>query len=165
MAAEPWLSGTLRDLPPPLASVLYSLEQVKEDVAKWTEGLTTEQIWAQPHGLAPVGFHLRHIAGSIDRLYTYAEGNQLSDQQMAELRGEMTPGQPVEELVAALRQTLDRVGAKIRTLDPATLGEARGVGRKQLPTTVIGLLIHLAEHAQRHVGAAIITAKLLRAAG
>ncbi len=160
--AEPWLSGSITGIHPALASVLYSFEQIKQDLRKWTEDLTDDQIWAAPHGLAPVGFQLRHIAGSIDRLFCYAQGGQLSDKQLAALKVEMTPGPAREQLLAELESTLDRVGRQIRSIDPAALPEPRFVGRQRLPTTLIGLLVHIAEHAQRHVGQAIITCKLLR---
>jgi hypothetical protein len=160
---EPWLSGSLGDVSPPLAAVLYSLEQSRQDLERRTEGLTAGQIWSRPDGLAPLGFQLRHIAGSVDRLFTYAEGRTLSDEQLSALGGEMAPGASREELLDALIRVFDRVSARIRSLDPATLAEPRTVGRKQLPTTVIGLLIHIAEHTQRHVGQAIVTARVVRA--
>ena len=162
MQPEPWLRGTLTGLHPAIAPTLYSFEQALEDVTRWTEGLTTEQIWEHPHGLAPVGFQLRHIAGSVDRLLTYALGHQLSPDQLAELKIEMEPGASRDELLEYLRQRLADAGATIRAMDPAILEEPRKVGRKGLPTTVIGLLVHIAEHTQRHVGQAIITAKLAR---
>ena len=158
--SEPWLSGSLHALPPALAAVLYSLQQIREDVEHWTADLTDEQICSRPHGLAPVGFHLRHIAGSIDRLFTYAQGRELTADQMAALKSEMDPGATRHELLASVETALDRAAAAIRMIDPATLNEPRTVGRKHLPTTLIGLLFHLAEHAQRHTGELIITAKV-----
>ena len=160
--SEPWLSGGLQDVNPAARAVLFSLEQIRLDIAKWTAGITTGQAWSAPAGLAPVAFQVRHIAGSVDRLFTYAEGRQLSDQQMAELRSESEPGEDLAAVVARMNAILDRVSASIRVIDAASYGEPRGVGRKQLPTTVIGLLFHLAEHSQRHAGLAIATAKVLR---
>jgi DinB superfamily len=157
---EPWLSGSLQAQPPPLAAALYSLQQIREDIEHWTADLTDEQIWSRPHGLAPVGFQLRHIAGSIDRLFTYARGRELTAEQMATLKSEMEPGATRHELVAAVETAIDGASAAIRLIDPATLNEPRTVGRKHLPTTLIGLLFHLAEHAQRHTGELIITAKV-----
>ena len=160
---EPWLRGTLVGVHPALAQVLYSLEQTKEDLEYWTHGLTPDQIWAEPHGLASVGFQLRHICGSIDRLLTYALGNQLSPEQMNAFKAEAERGASRDELIHDLRDRLDSAAAGIRAIDPSTLDQARKVGRKELPSTQIGLLIHIAEHTQRHVGQAIVTAKLSRA--
>jgi uncharacterized damage-inducible protein DinB len=161
---EPWLRGPIPGLSPLVAPVLYAFQQAREDLARYTEGLTTEQIWARPHGFGPVGFHLRHIAGSVERLMTYLEGGALSPAQLAALDAEMEPGASREELLSALGAALDRAAEVVRRIDPMKLGEARGVGRKQLPTTVIGLLTHIAEHTQRHVGEAISAAKLARVA-
>jgi uncharacterized damage-inducible protein DinB len=159
---EPWMRGPIPDVSPLLAPVLYSFQQAREDLARFTEGLSTEQIWARPHGFGPVGFHLRHIAGSVGRLMTYVEGRQLSPEQLAALSAEMEPGPTRDELLSALGAALDKAEEVLRRIDPATLAEPRGVGRKQLPTTVIGLLTHIAEHTQRHVGEAISAAKLAR---
>jgi hypothetical protein len=143
--------------------VLYAFEQAREDLAKHTEGLTAEHIWARPFGLAPLGFQLRHIAGSVDRLVTYLAGCELDDSQVAALRTEMDPGESLEALLAQVNIALTRAEERIRAIDPGTLTEPRAVGRKRLPSTVIGLLVHIAEHTQRHVGQAISAAKLARA--
>jgi uncharacterized damage-inducible protein DinB len=163
---EPWLRGPLPGVDTFVAPLLYSFQMAREDLAKYTAGLTTEQIWATPHGFGSVGFHLRHIAGSTDRLMTYVSGGQLDGAQMAALKGEKEPRQnaPTREmLLAAIDQAFASAEAVARALDPGRLTEPRGVGRKQLPTTVIGLLIHIAEHTQRHVGQAISAAKLVKA--
>ena len=159
---EPWMRGPLPDVDTFVAPLLYSFQMAREDLAKYTAGLTTEQIWATPHGFGSVGFHLRHIAGSTDRLMTYVGGGQLSADQLAALKSEKEPGASREELLAGIDQAFARAEAIARSLDPTRLREPRGVGRKQLPTTVIGLLIHTAEHTQRHVGQAISAAKLAR---
>ncbi len=160
---EPWLRSPITGVSPLLAPVLHAFEQAREDLAKHTEGLTSEQIWARPFGLAPLGFQLRHIAGSVDRLVTYLLGCELDDAQMAALRAEMEPGESLEALLAQVNIALTRAEERIRAIDPGTLTEPRAVGRKRLPTTVIGLLVHIAEHTQRHVGQAISAAKLARA--
>jgi hypothetical protein len=149
---------------PILAPALYGLQQTREDLDRHTAGLTEGQVWARPHGLAPLGFHLRHIAGSVDRLTTYLEGRPLTAAQIATLAAEMEPGVSLAELLAGVDRALRRAEEAIRAIDPATLGEARWVGRKRLPTTVIGLLVHIAEHTQRHLGQAIAAAQLARAA-
>ena len=159
---EPWLRGPIPGISPLLAPVLYAFRQAREDLSQHTEALTLEQIWARPHGLTPLGFHLRHIAGSVDRLMTYLLGKQLDAAQMQTLTAESNPGAPREALLEELNRALDQAEAHIRALDPATLTEPRAVGRQQLPATVIGLLVHIAEHTQRHVGQAISAAKLAR---
>ena len=159
---EPWMRGPIPGVDPFLAPLLYSFQMAREDLAQWTEGLTTAQLWAAPHGFGSVGFHLRHIAGSTDRLMTYVEGKQLSETQMAALKAEKEPGASREMLLAGLNAAFDSAEAVVRSLDPARLAEPRAVGRKQLPTTVIGLLFHIAEHTQRHVGQAISAAKWAR---
>jgi uncharacterized damage-inducible protein DinB len=147
-----------------IAPVLYALEQAREDLPRFMKGLSDAQIWAQPFGLAPVGFQLRHIARSIDRLMTYLSGGQLDTAQMEALRTEMEPGESREKLLREVDLALAQAAAKIRAIDPDRLAEPRVVGRKRLPTTVIGLAVHIAEHTQRHVGQAISAAKLARAA-
>jgi len=161
-AAEPWLRGPLENVEPLIAPVLYSFIQAREDLALHTDGLNSAQIWATPYGFGSVGFHIRHIGGSTDRLMTYLTGRQLSESQLATLRAETEPGASREELLAELDLHFENAEAVVRALDPATLAQSRGVGRKLLPTTVIGLLTHIAEHTQRHAGQAISAAKLSR---
>jgi uncharacterized damage-inducible protein DinB len=156
------MRGPLAGIDTLIAPLFYSFQMAREDLARYTEGLTAEQIWATPHGFGPVGFHLRHIAGSTDRLMTYLEGGQLSAAQMCVLKAEKEPGASWEMLLAGIDAAFGRAQAVARALDPARLTDPRGVGRKQLPTTVIGLLVHIAEHTQRHVGQAISAAKLAR---
>ena len=115
-----------------------------------------------PFGFGSVGFHMRHVAGSIDRLLTYLEKKQLSEKQMAALETEKQGGASRETLLAELDSAFRAGEDLVRSIDPSTLAERREVGRKRLPTTVIGLLTHIAEHTQRHVGQAVCTAKLVR---
>jgi len=142
--------------------VLFSFQQVREDIRTYTGDLTDEQVWRQLDGLPPLGFHLRHIAGSVDRLVTYLSGEQLSEQQLLFLRQEATAGATLQELLRAVDASLDVAEARVRNINPQTVYDARSVGRRKLPTTVVGLLIHLAEHTQRHLGQAITTAKFLK---
>jgi hypothetical protein len=148
MAEEPWLRGPIPGVDPLTAPVLYAFTQAREDLAHYTEGLTTDQLWT-----SPVGFHIRHIARSTDRLITYLLG------RLPEQLGDGGPGASREELLAELNSAFERAERVVRVIDPATLREKREVGRKRLPTTVIGLLTHIAEHTQRHVGQAITAAK------
>ena len=159
--SEPWLSGHHSAVHPLLRPLLFSFEQALEDLRLWTSRIPPGTVWSTPHGLAPVGFQLRHIAGSVDRLFTYAEGHQLSESQMMTLRSEMEPTGNLEELLMEVETVFKKVADKVCQFDPTTLSALRAVGKKQLPTTVIGLLVHIAEHTQRHVGQAILTSKLL----
>lgn len=159
---EPWMRGPIEGVSPLIAPALYAFDHARDDLAKWTEGLTQEQLWATPHGFGSVGFHMRHLAGATDRLLSYAEGTQLSPEQMAYLKSEHNPGATREELLAGMDAAFKKVEQFVKTLDPAKFTEFRGIGRKQLPTTVIGVLFHIAEHVQRHIGQAISAAKLAK---
>ncbi len=159
---EAWMRGPIEGVHPLIAPALYGFQQAREDLAQYTEGLTTEQIWAEPHGFGSVGFHLRHIAGSTDRRMLYLQGQQLTEAHLDALRREKELGATREDLLEGMDAAFRRAEAVARTLDPAKLTEPREIGRKRLPTTVIGLLTHIAEHTQRHVGQAISAAKWAR---
>jgi uncharacterized damage-inducible protein DinB len=159
---EPWLRGPIGGADPLIAPVLAGFTQVREDLALHTVGLSQAQVWKQVGSLPSLGFHLRHIAGSVDRLMTYLMGEQISSEQIAVLKQESVAGASLDELLAALDAALAEAEVKLHTIDPATIHAARGIGRKQLPTSVLGLLVHIAEHTQRHLGQAITTAKLAR---
>jgi len=162
--AEPWLRGTRAEVPAVQRAVLHSLQLAEEDLTRWCADLTAEQLNARPAGMASAAFHIRHIARSIDRLLTYSEGRPLAEVQMASLRAEMSPDATPENVFAELRNALELAGNRLRALVGADLEATRIVGRRALPTTLGGLLIHVAEHTQRHVGQAITTAKIVRAA-
>ena len=163
--SEPWLSGAHSHLDPVLRPILFSLEQSSADLRQWTEGISDDQLWAEPFALGSLGFQLRHIAGSVDRLFTYAQNNSLSQEQLAFLRNEKIPGATLTELLDQIASVFDRVATQVPQIPIAQIKDHRGVGRKQLPTTVIGLLIHIAEHTQRHVGQAIVTVRVLKSSG
>ena len=156
---EPWLRGSLTDVPAVQRAVLHALELAREECGS----LSDAELNAHPGNLAPVAFHIRHIARSIDRLLTYAEGRELSGAQMDVLRSELDPGVGREELFAELAGALEEGASRVRAFDASQLEESRAVGKKRLPTTVGGLLVHIAEHTQRHVGQAITTAKIVAA--
>jgi uncharacterized damage-inducible protein DinB len=160
---EPWLRGPIPAIHPMAEPFVYSLMQAREDLRHWTEGLTAGQIWARPGDLAPIGFHIRHIGGSVERLITYLKGEQLTERQTKEMKSEMEPGATIEELFREMEDRLAYAEAVVTALDPRTWTDPRTVGRRQLPTTVGGLVTHIAEHTQRHVGEAIVTAKVVRA--
>ena len=159
---EPWLRGTLNDLPAVARAVLHALQLADEDLTRWCSALNLLQLNAQPGGLASVAFQIRHIARSVDRLLTYAEGHQLNDTQMAALRTEVNAGASSQDVFEELHAAMRNAEYRIRALAPADLESQRLVGRKELPTTLGGLLVHIADHTQRHVGQAVTTAKLVR---
>lgn len=156
---EPWLRGPIEGVHPLTAPVLYAFRQAREDLAHYTAGLTHEQLWARPHGFGSVGFHMRHIAGSTERLMTYLQGKQLTAGQLAAGEAENQPNSDRATLLADLDRVFSEAEAIVRSIDPSTLAHPREVGRRRLPTTVIGLLTHIAEHTQRHVGQAIVSAR------
>lgn len=161
---EPWLRGTLADVPAVPRAVLHALELAREDILRWCSGLTDAELNVRPAGMAPVAFHIRHIARSADRLLSYAEGKQLTPAQTDAMKLELEPGATSGGLFSEFGEALDRAGARIRAIDASRLEESRKVGRKELPTTVGGLLVHVADHTQRHVGQAVTTAKIVIAA-
>lgn len=162
---EAWMRGPIPGIDPYLMPAAHALVQASEDLELVAHGLTTEQLWARPGGAAAPGFHLRHIAGVIDRLFTYARGEQLDNQQRAALAAEQAPGDPPPDAESLIRFAQTAIATALETLREIPremLLEPRGVGRKQLPSTVLGILCHAAEHAQRHTGQLITTAKIIR---
>ena len=160
---EPWMRGPIAGVDPLCAPVLFAFQQAREDLAKYTQDLSPSQLWATPHGFGSVGFHILHIAGSTERLITYVLGRDLSTAQLDSLAAEESvSGMPRDPLLAVMERAFRAAEAVVRAISPQTLAEPRTVGRKRLPTTVIGLLTHIAEHTQRHVGQAISAAKLAR---
>lgn len=160
---EPWLRGTLADVPSVQRAVIHALELAREDLERWCSALTETQLNARPAGIAPVAFHIRHIGRTADRLLTYAEGYQLNEAQIAQLKSELDPGATSKALFDELNKMLSAAEQRIRAFRPAQLDESRAVGKKQLPTTVAGLLVHVADHTQRHVGQAITITKIITA--
>ena len=159
---EVWLRGPVAGVAAPLQPVAHSLLQVREEL-EGLAGLGDRELWLRPGGAAAVGFHLLHLAGSTDRLLTYARGEELSAAQRGALADERDPRpEPATALLARCTAVLEAALAQLRATDPATLAEPREVGRARLPSTVGGLLFHAAEHAQRHAGQAVTTAKIVR---
>ena len=146
---------------PLVRPVFFSFSLVREDLAKHAAGLSREQVW-QTIGRTSVGFHLKHLAGSVDRLTTYLMGGQLSEEQLRNLREEGHGSEEVQVLLEGVHRALADSEEKLRTLHPNSLYEERTVGRKGLPTSVIGLIVHIAEHTQRHLGQAVTLSQLAR---
>jgi hypothetical protein len=162
-APEYWLRGPIAGVPPELMPAAHALLQTLEDVEQATAGLTIDQVWATPGGAGSIGFHLIHLSGSTDRLLTYARGLALNEAQKAAIgREKQPPRTEAAPLVEEFRQAVDAALAQIRSTPPASLADARAVGRAALPTTVLGLIFHAAEHSQRHAGQVVTTAKVVR---
>ena len=162
MATEPWMRGTHRELDPVVRAVVHALEGAEEDAARWCGAMGDEAMFARPLGLPSVAFHLRHLVRSLDRLLTYAEGRGLDEVQLAGLGTEMDGG-TVDDVRREFREGLRRARERVVAIEPESFGEARGIGREQLPTTVAGLLVHCAEHTGRHAGQIVTTAQLVAA--
>lgn len=160
---EVWLRGPLPDVPALLQPAAHSLLQSLEELRRTLPPLTDAELRARPGGAASVAYHVVHLAGSLDRLTTYARGAALDERQLAALaaesRVEEAPCDPAA-LLALVEDAVERALAQLRATDPTTLTEVRHVGRGRLPSTVVGLLFHAAEHTQRHAGQAMTTARI-----
>jgi len=160
---EPWLSGTHTEVPAIGRAVLHAFDLALDDLTKWTEGLTDAEVHLEPLGLTSISFHLKHIARSTDRLLTYAEGGQISTEQLTLLKMEKGGDETLAELLAEVETSFSNAADRVGVLATADFGTFRGVGRKQLPTSIGGAMVHVADHTQRHVGQVVTTAKVLRA--
>ncbi|OON69835.1 DinB family protein [Hymenobacter sp. CRA2] len=163
---EVWLRGPLPDMPALMQPVAHALLQAQEELTAALHNFPVELLWERPAGVASVGFHLQHLTGVLGRLLTYARGEALSEVQLAYLAAEGQPATAVStaELLAAFGRQVEVSLQQLRATDPATLTEVRGVGRAQVPSTVIGLLTHAAEHTMRHLGQLLVTARVLQQA-
>jgi uncharacterized damage-inducible protein DinB len=161
---EWWQRGPIEGVPDVLQPLAHILRQVCESVGELVEGLTEEQWNARPANVASSAFHVRHMAGVIDRLFTYARGESLSDEQFTSMKAEKNPLTMAEVpvVLAALHRRVELAIDQLRATDVTTLGDFRPVGRSKLPSTVIGCLVHGAEHAMRHVGQLSVTARIVR---
>ncbi len=160
---EPWLRGTHADVPAVGRAVLHAFDLALDDLTRWTDGLTDAEVHAHPLELPSVAFHLRHIARSTGRLLSYAEGNQLSIEQLTALKAEQSGDESLAALLSEVEVAFSNGADRVRVLATANLETSRGVGRKQLPTSIGGALVHVADHTQRHVGQVVTTAKVLKA--
>jgi uncharacterized damage-inducible protein DinB len=159
--SEPWLCGTHTDLPVLQRAVIHSLEMAQEDLARWCGDLEDDELHARPFQLPSVAFQLRHIARSLDRFCCYAEGIALTELQLTALAGEMDGTGSRESIFGELEQSLESTRERLNAIGRQRPDLPVAIGRKRLPTTLAGLLVHAAEHTQRHVGQAITTAKVI----
>jgi hypothetical protein len=161
----PWLRGPVPDVIPMLQPVAHSLIDCLEDVESRLAGVSDERLWTKPGDAASIAFHVRHAIGSLDRLFTYARGEMLSVEQLESLKSEGVRGSgptSAEELIVAFRQATERAMKQVRSTPVEQLYEHRAVGRARLPSNVLGLLVHAAEHTQRHIGQMSTTLKIVK---
>jgi uncharacterized damage-inducible protein DinB len=159
---EVWLRGALPDIPELLNPVAHALLQAREEVDAAMQDFPEERLWLRPGGVASVGFHLQHLAGVLDRLFTYARGEKLTVSQLEALNQEGKGSMPSSSLVEAFHLQIEHALAELRRIDERTILQPRKVGRGELPSTVLGLLVHAAEHTQRHVGQLLVTVRVQR---
>jgi uncharacterized damage-inducible protein DinB len=164
VSPEAWLRGPVEGVPDVLQPVAHALVQAREEARQLMQNFPPHLLWERPAGLASAGFHLQHIAGVIDRMFTYARGEALTPEQQAMLAVEGRQ----QDFHGSVNDLLDGIDAQVehalnhlRAVNPHTLSDARVVGRKQLPSTVMGLLFHAAEHSQRHVGQLLVTVRVV----
>ena len=170
MAQQPevWLRGTVEGFPALLMPVVHALLQVREDLTRLIETVWPAHVWERPGGAASIGFHVRHTGGALDRLFTYARGESLSEAQRGFLLAEGEPGTPpaaLADIVSSTNRTIEQALEQLRATDVSGLLEERRVGRAGLPSNPLGLLFHAAEHSTRHAGQAITTARILSGRG
>lgn len=164
---EVWLRGPLPDMPALLQPVAHALLQAREEVNALLQGFDDRLLWERPAGVASPGFHLQHLSGVVDRLFTYARGEALTPQQLQALAAEGKPGASppaAAELLQAFNRQVDRALEQLRATDPGQLTQVRTVGRSHLPSTLLGLYVHAAEHTTRHLGQLLVTVRVLQAA-
>src|SRR5690606_2700815 len=164
---EVWQRGPVPGVPDLLQPVAHALLQAKGDARHYTHSFPDSLLWEKPHGLAAVGFHLNHLTGVVDRLFTYADNRKLTEEQLNFLKTEENPDHApstVADLVRTFEQKVDESVDFLRQTSTDDLTAFRGLGRAQLPTTKLGLLFHAAEHSQRHIGQLLVTVRILTAA-
>ncbi|RCR66070.1 DinB family protein [Larkinella punicea] len=161
---EVWQRGPVAGIPSLLQPVAHALLQAREEVYALMNDFPSRYLWQKPAGVASVGFHLQHLTGVLDRLFTYARNESLSPAQRAWLAAEgksFESENPVLELISRFNSQVDQALQQLANTDEQTLTDFRGIGRAQLPSTVLGLLFHSAEHTQRHVGQLFVTVRVL----
>jgi len=162
---EYWLRGAVPNIPPLLQPVAHALLQARDEVTELMQDFSDELLWERPASVASAGFHLQHLSGVLDRLCTYAKGQSLTPEQLQQLAAEgkkQNEAQTARELVTAFQQQVSKTLLQLQHTDVATLTDVRNVGRAGLPSTVLGLLVHAAEHTMRHTGQLLVTVRVLK---
>ena len=164
MTIEPWLNGAIDGMPKMLMPAAHALMQAQQDITRYASNLTFEELWMTPNGAPSAGFHLLHINGSIDRLLTYTKGETLSPAQFEFLKHEqeIAPTETAEALIQAVNNRIAETLSFMESLPETEYFAERFVGRAKLKTNVFGLIFHIAEHTQRHVGSLIVVSKIVR---
>ncbi|GAB2686799.1 hypothetical protein GCM10027037_06030 [Mucilaginibacter koreensis] len=165
---EVWMRGPQPQIPALLQPIAFALQQAREEIVALMQDFPEHLLWLKPAGLASPAFHLQHLSGVLDRLFTYAKGEALNEDQLIYLKAEGKPEATAgvsQDFVNQFNKQVDKAIAQLQQTDTNTLTEARGVGRAQLPSTVMGLYTHAAEHTMRHFGQLLVTVKILKAAG
>lgn len=164
MSLEVWLRGPLPNVPPLLQPVAHALLQAQEELHEYLNDFPDNLLWQRPADVASVAFHLQHLTGVLDRIFTYARGESLTEAQMQALKSEGIEKSEitVQQLIEAFNQQVEKAIFQLKNTDEATLTEVRGVGRAKIPSTVIGLLFHAAEHTTRHLGQLLVTSKVVK---
>jgi hypothetical protein len=162
--AEVWLRGSLPDVPALLQPVAHALLQAREEVTELMTNFPDPLLWERPAGVAAPAFHLQHLTGVMDRLFTYAAGKPLSEHQFEifSREGKTDPTITTIHLIEAFNNQVDIALEQLRSTSESKLTERREVGRAKLPSTVIGLYVHAAEHTMRHVGQLLVTVKFIK---
>ncbi len=163
--AEYWLRGPLPNITSLLQPVAHALLQAQSEIEDMMKDFTDDDLWKMPAGVASPAFHLQHICGVLDRLFTYAKGNELTELQLVYLskEGKIDATVTVQTLLEALQKQMKLSLLFLQTIKPKTLAEVRYVGRKKVPSTQLGLLFHAAEHTMRHTGQLMVTVKIIKA--
>lgn len=162
---EVWLRGPVPEVHPLLQPVAHALLQAREEVTGILQDFPENLVWERPVGLASPGFHLQHLSGVLDRLFTYARAENLQEAQLLALKKEGQPGYPLpsgQDLLAAFASQVEVALAQLRATDITQLTAVRTVGRAQVPSTMLGLYFHAAEHTMRHLGQLLVTARVLK---
>jgi hypothetical protein len=160
---EVWLRGPLGEMTGLLQPVAHALLQAREEVNTLMPGFPDALLWERPVGVASPAFHLQHLSGVLNRLFTYARGEQLNQEQLEALavEGKFDERSSTISLIETFNSQVDAALVQLRNTDELSLTEKREVGRDKLPSTVIGLYVHAAEHTMRHIGQLLVTVKVL----
>ena len=160
---EFWLAGPVAGITPVLQPAAHAILQAQREVQEVLQDFPDPLLWQRPGGVAPVAFHLQHLSGVLDRLFTYARGEQLSAGQLNALQreGKEDTNIILPDLVQRFNEQVASAIEQLRNTKVESVLETRHVGRKQIPSNVLGLLFHAAEHTQRHTGQLLVTARIV----
>ncbi|MDN3547865.1 DinB family protein [Mucilaginibacter aquaedulcis] len=161
---EVWLRGPLKNIPALLQPVAHALLQAREELNELMNDFPDALLWQKVADMASPAFHLQHMAGVLNRLFTYANGEGLTDYQLGYLKQEGQPQENIKsaDLVHHFNLQVESAMQQLSEADENILTQAREVGRSKLPSTALGLYVHSAEHTMRHLGQLLVTVKVLK---